>query len=44
MGYENFQNEIFEHFLAIIPEFELKLFQEPTGHDLLELTGTKRIE
>jgi miniconductance mechanosensitive channel len=44
IGYESFQNEIFEHLLAIIPEFELKLFQEPTGHDLLELTGTKRSE
>ena len=44
MGYENFQNEILEHLLAIISEFELKVFQQPTGHDLLELSGTKRAD
>lgn len=41
IGYETFQNEIFEHLLAIINEFDLKVFQQPTGHDLLELSGTK---
>jgi miniconductance mechanosensitive channel len=41
MGYENFQNEIFEHLLAMINEFELKVFQHPTGNDLLELSGKK---
>jgi miniconductance mechanosensitive channel len=44
MGYENFQNEILEHLLAIISEFELKVFQQPTGHDLLELSGIKRVD
>jgi miniconductance mechanosensitive channel len=38
IGYETFQNEIFEHLLAIINEFDLKVFQQPTGHDLLELS------
>jgi miniconductance mechanosensitive channel len=42
IGYENFQNEIFEHLLAMIPEFELKVFQEPSGHDLLELSEKNR--
>jgi miniconductance mechanosensitive channel len=41
-GYENFQNEIFEHFLAIMPMFDLKVFQVPSGHDLIELSGTKK--
>jgi miniconductance mechanosensitive channel len=44
IGYENFQNEIFEHLLAIINEFELKVFQQPTGNDLLELSGTKNTD
>ena len=41
IGYENFQNEVFEHLLAIMNEFDLKVFQQPAGHDLLELSGTK---
>ncbi|MAY20424.1 MAG: mechanosensitive ion channel protein MscS [Erythrobacteraceae bacterium] len=31
--YENIQGDIFDHLLAIVPEFGLKLFQEPTGRD-----------
>jgi miniconductance mechanosensitive channel len=44
MDYETFQNEIFEHLLAVINEFDLKVFQQPTGNDLLELTKVKRTE
>ena len=40
-GYETFQNEIFEHLLAILNEFDLHVFQQPAGHDLLELSGTR---
>ena len=32
--YEDIQGDIFDHLLAIVPEFDLKLFQEPTGRDL----------
>jgi miniconductance mechanosensitive channel len=32
--YENLQSEIVEHFLAIMGEFGLKVFQQPTGDDL----------
>jgi miniconductance mechanosensitive channel len=32
--YENLQSEIVEHFLAILSEFGLKVFQQPTGDDL----------
>jgi miniconductance mechanosensitive channel len=39
--YENIQSEIFEHLLAIINEFGLKVFQQPTGDDLLALSGMK---
>jgi miniconductance mechanosensitive channel len=33
VNYENIQSEIFEHILAIIPEFDLKIFQRPSGED-----------
>ena len=39
--YENIQSEIFEHLLAILNEFGLKVFQQPTGDDLLELSKVK---
>ncbi|MDX5331155.1 MAG: mechanosensitive ion channel family protein [Caulobacteraceae bacterium] len=32
--YEATQSDIFDHFLAILPEFDLRLFQAPTGHDM----------
>jgi miniconductance mechanosensitive channel len=37
-SYENIQSDIFEHLLAIIPQFGLKVFQRPTGDDLLSLS------
>jgi miniconductance mechanosensitive channel len=36
--YESIQGDIFDHFLAILPEFDLRLFQQPSGHDLSALT------
>lgn len=33
--YENLQSEIFEHLIAILNEFGLKLFQHPTGYDVV---------
>jgi miniconductance mechanosensitive channel len=39
--YENVQSEIFEHFLAIMNEFGLRVFQQPTGDDLLALSRMK---
>jgi miniconductance mechanosensitive channel len=38
-SYENIQSEIFEHLLAIINEFGLKVFQQPTGDDFLGLSN-----
>ncbi|MGE5420788.1 MAG: mechanosensitive ion channel family protein [Chloroflexota bacterium] len=35
MPYENLQSEIFEHLIAILNEFGLKLFQNPTGYDVI---------
>ncbi len=34
--YEEIQADIFDHILAVIPEFELRVFQEPAGHDFVE--------
>ena len=31
--YEEIQSDIFDHLLAVIPEFDLKIFQSPTGKD-----------
>ncbi len=39
--YEHVQSEIFEHLLAIISGFGLRVFQQPTGDDLLTLKETK---
>jgi miniconductance mechanosensitive channel len=35
--YENLQSEAVEHLLAIMNEFGLKVFQQPTGDDLLAI-------
>ncbi len=33
-NYESIQADIFDHIFAVIPEFELKVFQEPSGSDI----------
>lgn len=38
-AYENIQSDIFDHILAIIPEFELRVFQVPSGHDIDALSA-----
>ncbi len=35
--YEGIQSDIFDHLLAIVPEFSLRLYQKPAGSDLLNL-------
>ena len=36
--YEAIQADIFDHVLAILPEFDLRVFQNPTGSDFKKLT------
>lgn len=36
-NYEAIQSDIFDHIMAIIPEFELRVFQNPTGADFKKL-------
>ena len=33
VNYEGIQSDIFDHILAVIPEFELRAFQIPAGAD-----------
>jgi len=35
--YEAIQSDIFDHLLAILPEFDLRVFQGPTGNDFKKL-------
>ena len=39
--YEHIQSEIFEHLLAIMKEFDLKIYQQPSGDDILEIPGKR---
>ncbi|MEM7164711.1 MAG: mechanosensitive ion channel domain-containing protein [Planctomycetota bacterium] len=34
VNYEGIQSDIFDHLLAVVPEFDLRVFQKPTGADL----------
>ena len=38
--YERIQSDIFDHLIAIVPEFCLSLFQEPSGSDYARLLDT----
>jgi len=40
-NYEAIQADIFDHIFAVIPEFELRVFQEPTGADIAKLKDKK---
>jgi len=39
--YEGIQSDIFDHVLAVIPEFDLRVFQEPTGLDFRSISNSK---
>ena len=36
LGHEGTQSDIFDHLLAILPEFGLRLYQQPSGNDVHE--------
>jgi len=40
--YEGIQADIFDHLLAIIPEFGLRIYQQPAGSDLAKLCETRQ--
>ena len=35
-NFEAIQSDIFDHLLAVAPEFGLRIYQSPSGHDLLD--------
>jgi len=39
-GYEDAQSDLFDHLLAILPEFGLRVFQNPSGDDFRKLAVT----
>lgn len=39
-GYESIQADIFDHLLAVLPEFDLRTFQNPSGSDFQRLVSS----
>jgi miniconductance mechanosensitive channel len=37
-NYESIQANIFDHILAVVPEFDLQVYQAPSGRDFNKLT------
>ena len=37
VNYEGIQSDIFDHILAVVPEFDLRVFQDPSGMDFKRL-------
>ena len=40
VAFEDIQADLFDRILAMVPEFGLRVFQEPSGSDLEALVGT----
>ncbi|MGJ8696784.1 MAG: mechanosensitive ion channel family protein [Verrucomicrobiaceae bacterium] len=40
-AYEGIQADIFDHLYAVAPEFDLRIFQEPTGYDFQQIASGK---
>lgn len=43
VAYEGIQADIFDHIFAVLPEFDLRVYQNPTGHDMRQLTAGPKI-
>ena len=39
LPYEDIQSDVFDHIIAVTPEFDLRVFQEPAGADFADLFG-----
>ena len=42
--YEGIQSDIFDHLIALLPEFDLRLFQKPGGAELRQLAQVAAVE
>ena len=40
--YENSQGEIFDHLIAMLPEFGLRIYQRPSGLDVQDVKSAVR--
>ena len=38
IAYEAIQVDIFDHILIVVPEFDLRVFQEPSGSDFQKIS------
>lgn len=41
-NYETIQADIFDHLLAVVPQFGLRVFQSPSGYDIRRLANDQR--
>lgn len=41
INYEDFQSDVFDHLLAMVPEFGLRVFQSPSGEDLRKVVDPR---
>ena len=39
-NYESIQADIFDHIIAVVPLFDLRIFQDPSGHDMRTMAAT----
>ncbi|NPA95072.1 MAG: mechanosensitive ion channel [Thermodesulfobacteria bacterium] len=37
-NYESIQSDIFDHVIACVPQFDLRIYQRPTGHDIKSIS------
>jgi miniconductance mechanosensitive channel len=40
VNYEEVQADVFDHIMAVVPEFELRVFQNPSGDDFQVIANT----
>lgn len=41
VNFEGAQSDIFDHIMAVVSEFDLRIYQSPTGYDLKTLSNTR---
>ncbi|CAB5280364.1 MscS mechanosensitive ion channel [Burkholderia multivorans] len=44
VDYEAIQSDLFDHLIAILPAFGLRVYQHPSGFDMREMTGAVRAD
>jgi len=40
-NYESIQADIFDHLIAVVPEFDLRIFQSPSGSNFQQFLGAR---